>query len=113
MTGLICTMCGERYPADRLMNTCPACGKVLAPEYDLALAATTMTPTSLATRPFDMWRYDEILPVQNPTNIPRLGEGETPLHIVPRVNARIRVAAESIRCFAHTKDHAISNDSST
>ena len=80
-------MCGERYPADRLMNTCPACGKVLAPEYDLALAATTMTPTSLATRPFDMWRYDEILPVQNPANIPRLGEGGTPLHIVPRLGS--------------------------
>lgn len=87
MTGLVCTMCGQRSPADRLINTCPACGKVLAPEYDLARAAATMTREALAKRPFDMWRYREILPVQDSANIPTLGEGGTPLHHAPRLGA--------------------------
>jgi threonine synthase len=71
------------------MTTCPACGKVLAPRYDLTRAARSMTPASLATRPFDMWRYEEILPVQEPSSIPRLGEGGTPLHDVPRLAASL------------------------
>ncbi len=89
MTGLICTMCGGRFLAEGLMNTCPACGKVLASEYDLALAAKTMTPAALSSRPFDMWRYEEILPVQNTDNIPRLGEGGTPLHFASRLGAKL------------------------
>jgi threonine synthase len=87
MTGLICTSCGERRPAHRLVNTCPSCGKVLAPEYNLSLAAQRMTRAVLGERPFDMWRYEEILPVQDPANIPKLGEGGTPLHHVPRLGA--------------------------
>ena len=87
MTGLVCTMCGERTPADRLVNTCLNCGKVLAPEYDFSRAAQTMTKDALARRPFDMWRYEEILPVQNTAAIPKLGEGGTPLHKVPRLGA--------------------------
>jgi threonine synthase len=108
MTGLICTMCGAGYAADRLMTTCPACGKVLAPQYDLSCAALSMTTTSLAARPFDMWRYEEILPVQDPGNIPRLGEGGTPLHDVPRLSAalgfdRLRIKDEGLNPTASFK----------
>ena len=55
------------------------------PTYDLAAAALTMTPAALRGRPFDMWRYEEILPAQDPAAIPKLGEGGTPLHSVPRL----------------------------
>src|SRR5215211_7327275 len=101
MTGLICTFCGGRQPADRLINTCPSCGKVLAPEYDLAAAARTMTRDALRERPFDMWRYEEILPVQDSAAIPKLGEGGTPLHRVPRLGGdcgflRLLVKDESL-----------------
>jgi len=44
-----------------------------------------MTKDALRDRPFDMWRYEEILPVQDPVVIPKLGEGGTPLHHVPRL----------------------------
>ena len=44
-----------------------------------------MTKAALRDRPFDMWRYEEILPVQDPAVIPKLGEGGTPLHQVPRL----------------------------
>ena len=108
MTGLVCTMCGQRLSADRLITTCPACGKVLAPEYDLAAAARTMTREALSRRPFDMWRYEEILPVQDAGMIPRLGEGGTPLHHVPRLGGdcgfrRLLIKDESLNPTASFK----------
>ena len=87
LTHLACTMCGTEQPADRLITVCPACGKVLFARYDLAKAATTMTVEALASRPWSLWRYAEILPVQRPEEAPRLGEGGTPLHDVPRLAA--------------------------
>ena len=39
-----------------------------------------MTPEVLAARPWNMRRYSEILPIQEPQLAPSLGEGGTPLH---------------------------------
>ena len=85
LTHLECTRCGETYGADRLMTTCPACGKVLFARYDLDEAARTLTREALAARPWHLWRYREILPVQDAATAPSLGEGGTPLHEAPRL----------------------------
>jgi len=87
LTHLECTSCGVTYPADRLMTTCPACGKVLFARYDLEAAAREMTPEAMANRPWNLWRYQEILPVQDLAMAPMLGEGGTPLHETPRLAA--------------------------
>ena len=83
LTGLVCSMCGATLPADRPAGTCPECGKVLFAAYDLDAARARMTPAALAARPFDLWRYAELLPVQDVPAAPKLGEGGTPLHSVP------------------------------
>lgn len=80
---LECSNCGAEYSADRWINTCLICGKVLLARYDLAAAAETMTPASLAARPWNLDRYREILPLQEPALAPALGEGGTPLHEAP------------------------------
>ena len=85
LTDLVCSACGAVYPADRPMTTCPACGKVLFARYDLDGARQQMTPESLSTRPWNLWRYREILPVQDVASAPSLGEGGTPLHDAPRL----------------------------
>jgi threonine synthase len=69
------------------MNTCPECGKVLYARYDLASAATTMTAEALASRSWDLWRYAELLPVQDPDNRITLGEGGTPILSASRLGA--------------------------
>jgi threonine synthase len=76
---LECSYCAAVHPADQLGTTCPACGKVLLARYDLAAAARSMTPAALKERPWDLWRYEEILPVQDAAHILNLGEGGTPL----------------------------------
>jgi threonine synthase len=89
LTHLACTACGETVPADGPHNLCPACGKVLEARYDLAAAAATMTRAELAHRPFDLWRYHEVLPVRDPTHVITLGEGGTPLLPLTRYGASI------------------------
>ncbi|MCA9880925.1 MAG: pyridoxal-phosphate dependent enzyme, partial [Thermomicrobiales bacterium] len=85
LTHLECSNCQAEYPADQPATTCPACGKVLLARYDLAAAARTMTPQALATRPWSLQRYTEIMPIQDPQAAPSLGEGGSPLHAVPRL----------------------------
>src|SRR5690606_24523940 len=87
LTHLECTNCGETFPHDRLMTTCPTCGKVIYARYDLQSAAKSMTKESMAERPWNLWRYAEIMPVQNPVNALTLGEGGTPLLEAPRLGA--------------------------
>ena len=79
ITHLECTSCGRTHLADQLQTVCPDCGKVLYARYDLAAAAKTMTRDVLATRPWNLWRYFEILPVTDPAHALTLGEGGTPL----------------------------------
>ncbi len=83
LTHLECSNCGTTFPADHLMTTCTSCGKVLFARYDLRAAAGAMTPSALADRPWNLWRYAEIMPVQDARFALTLGEGGTPLLEAP------------------------------
>jgi threonine synthase len=94
---LECGACGERYDPARLWNVCPACGKPLLARYDLERAAKTLTREALRERPAGMWRYAEVLPVQDPAYWLSLGEGGTPLVHAARLGARIGCPATYIK----------------
>ncbi|MGI8812054.1 MAG: threonine synthase [Pyrinomonadaceae bacterium] len=79
LTHLECANCGLRHEAGVLQNLCVECGKPLFVRYDLAKAAETLTKESLKTRQSSLWRYREVLPVENSENIVSFGEGWTPL----------------------------------
>src|SRR5688572_30037978 len=85
LTHLQCSNCQATFPADRPASVCTVCGKVLVAGYDLARAANTMTREALTSRKWDLWRYGELLPVQDVDAAPRLGEGGTPLLEAPRL----------------------------
>lgn len=76
---LECTNCGKTYSAEELHTTCPACGKVLYARYDLAAARKHFTRDDPRSRPGNMWRWFEVMPVRDEANIITLGEGYTPL----------------------------------
>ncbi len=86
---LECTACGARYSADRVHTVCPQCGKVLFPRYDLDRARGEVRRDVVADRPPTMWRYRELMPVNDPANIVTLGEGMTPLLTVPTIGRRL------------------------
>lgn len=79
VTHLECALCGLRHEADVPQNLCVECGKPLLVRYDLEKAAATLTQDSLYARESSLWRYREVLPVENPNNIVSFGEGWTPL----------------------------------
>ena len=79
ITHLECAACGLRHEAQRLLNLCNECGKPLLVRYDLEQAGRSLKKESLSGRRPDLWRYREVLPVENEADIVSLGEGWTPL----------------------------------
>lgn len=88
VTNLYCSACGKSYEPNKLYNVCTACGKPLLVAYDLEKAAETLTKESLKQRVSSLWRYEEVLPVENRENQLSLGEGWTPLHKAETLGAR-------------------------
>ena len=79
LTNLECTYCGIELSADEPRRTCPDCGKVLYPRYDLQSASAALKREDLKERPPNMWRYFEVMPVLDEVNVVTLGEGFTPI----------------------------------
>ncbi|NNE86230.1 MAG: threonine synthase, partial [Alphaproteobacteria bacterium] len=79
---LECSATGEHYLADRLHGLSEA-GKPLLVRYDLPALGQALRKEALASRPADMWRYREFLPVRDPENVVSLGEPMTPLVSLP------------------------------
>ncbi|MEP6635300.1 MAG: threonine synthase [Acidobacteriota bacterium] len=89
ITHLECAACGLLHEAQTLQNLCRECGKPLLVRYDLAQAQRTLTRESLKGRRADLWRYREVLPVENDDNIVSLGEGWTPLLHAQRLGQKL------------------------
>ena len=75
---IVCARCRKRFGLSELLNLCP-CGSPLLVRYDLQKAKTAFAKSSLEGRAASLWRYRELLPLQNDANLVSLGEGYTPL----------------------------------
>jgi threonine synthase len=80
---LICTKCGTPYERDRRVNVCAACGGALFPRYH----PRRLDRDAVSGRPRTIWRWHEMMPVEDPANIVTLGEGGTPLLFANRLAA--------------------------
>jgi threonine synthase len=78
VTHLECAACATHFSAGRIYNVCTSCGKPLLVRYDLAKAASRMDRDALGSGRGGMWRYREVMPVEDDANIVTLGEGWTP-----------------------------------
>lgn len=75
---LSCPACGHHEAYEHILGVCPSCGSTMFDaQYDTN--APSRWPGSLSGRPFDMWRYRELLPVRDPARVVSMGEGGTPL----------------------------------
>jgi threonine synthase len=89
LTHLECGMCRKTYHAHQLINMCSDCQRPLLARYDLAKASETLSPDALRKRRSTLWRYEEVLPVQQRDNMLSLGEGWTILHHAGRLGDHI------------------------
>ncbi len=98
LTHLEGALSGETYPADTLASTDPTDGRPLLARYDLDSAAQTLTAQAMESRKSGgMWRWAELLPVRETTNIFSLGEGDTPLLPQPRLGRELGVPGLSTK----------------
>ena len=76
VAGLTCHLCGATYPAEALW-VCSACLGPLEVSYDYAAVRKVMTRELIESRPRSLWRYLELLPVEEPRT--GFNSGFTPL----------------------------------
>lgn len=73
-------MCGTDHAVDQLQNLCTECQKPLLAHYDLDAIKSTFTPDAVRKRTIrSMWKFWDVLPVDDPSEAVSLGEGLTPL----------------------------------
>jgi len=77
---------GDHYAADEIHGLSKA-GKPLLVRYDLDGIQNAVTKEDMASRPADIWRYREFLPVRKKENIVSLGEIHTPIIEIPKLAA--------------------------
>lgn len=89
LTWLECSNCGKQFSAAAVQTFCPDCSAPLLACYDLQAAGRRLDRDELARRPKGMWRWHELLPVQEAQHRITLGEGDTPLLSLPQLGGRL------------------------
>ncbi len=87
-----CVKCGKEYEATPNLTNCE-CGGILDIIYDYDYIKTTLTKEKLAARDDrSMWRYRELLPVEETTPNTPLRVGWSPLYEADRLAAELGIA---------------------
>ena len=85
LSHLQCSGCGREFPHQEIHTFCPDCQSPLLSIYDLPGARQHMDRDEVSRRSKGMWRWHELLPVLNQENQIFLGEGDTPLLLLSRL----------------------------
>lgn len=72
-----CSNCAAQYTPRELHNLCTQCGGPLLVHFDLSRAPELRVQTRM--RSSTMWRYVEVLPVEEDDQVISIGEGATPM----------------------------------
>lgn len=81
---LFCPKCKKEYTTKEKHQLCE-CGSPLLVAYDLDTLKANLTPEMIQSRKSSLWRYHELLPVEDSKNVVSLGEGMTPLLEMPKL----------------------------
>ena len=76
---LECADCGAEYPAGEIHGLCTKCERPLWVRYDMDMVKRKFPQKALFGRPPTIWRYLELLPMEDPANIVSLTETITPI----------------------------------
>lgn len=89
LSHLRCSGCGREFPHQELHTFCPDCQSPLLSIYDLESVRRHVDRENISRRSKGMWRWHELLPVLNQENQIFLGEGDTPLLALPRLEKEL------------------------
>jgi threonine synthase len=88
---LECSSCSAHFPINKIQTICPDCQGPLLARYDLFSAHRTLDRDQFHDRPRGMWRWHELLPVQDTLNMVSLGEGDTPILSLGRIGEELKL----------------------
>ncbi|MGV9102626.1 MAG: threonine synthase [Promethearchaeia archaeon] len=89
---LVCTECGDEFDAHSMVTHCSGCGGVLQVGYDSGHIGQVLQKEDILCRPASVWKYHELLPLSEGSEIVTLGEGGTPLHTSERIASSLGCA---------------------
>jgi threonine synthase len=82
---LKCINCGQHYTSEELLHSCRTCNDLLEIEYEYPEIDTTQFLNEWCKRPLNVWRYRELLPIEDSSFIISLQEGGTNLQHCTRL----------------------------
>jgi threonine synthase len=88
LLGLRCRECGSEYEL-QATHVCEMCFGPLDVIYDQAALKKKVTRQRIEQGPASMWRYRDLLPIEDETPVVSLGEGFTPLVKADRLGAEL------------------------
>ncbi len=80
MTHQECINCGTRYPTDEVIYFCRKCGDILEIKFDYDLTRDVLKKSGWRKMPLSVWRYRDLMPINDASKIVSLNEGGTGLH---------------------------------
>ena len=80
MTHQECINCGTRYPTDEVIYFCRKCGDILEIKLDYDLTRDVLKKSGWRKMPLSLWRYRDLMPINDASKIVTLNEGGTGLH---------------------------------
>lgn len=92
LSHLQCSGCGREYTHTEIHTFCPDCQSPLLAIYDLEHVRQHVDRDEISRRRKGMWRWSELLPVLNVENKIFLGEGDTPLLMLPQLEKELGVS---------------------
>ena len=90
---LQCSGCGKEFSHNELHTFCTFCQSPLLTVYDLEKVKLAVDRDEISHRSRGMWRWSELLPVLRPENQVFLGEGDTPLLLVPQLGKELGLSS--------------------
>src|ERR1700738_582171 len=88
LLGLRCRECGAEYEL-QATHVCEMCFGPLDVVFDYAALKKRVTRERIEQGPPSMWRYRDLLPIEDSTPVVSLGEGFTPLVKAERLGAEL------------------------
>jgi threonine synthase len=92
MTHQECINCGTKYAIDEVIYFCRKCGDILEIKLDYDMATDLLKKSGWRKTPLSVWRYRDLMPINDPAKIVTLNEGGTGLHQCKRLGKALGIS---------------------
>ena len=92
MTHQECINCGTKYPTDLVIYFCRKCGDILEIKLDYDITKDILKKSGWRKTPLSVWRYRDLMPINDSSKIVTLNEGGTGLHQCKRLGKALGIS---------------------